>query len=302
MKKRSLLKFTAVFFVVLSVLGNTFLKSPFSAEAALKMPEASGKEVYSNNKASIDASNVSDGYVMVRYADGTSSSRLKVIINGPNSTKYTYDLAQSGNFEVFPLSAGDGEYKVSVYQNTTGTKYASLLSKSITVKLKDQFAPFLIPNQFVNYKSDSKVVLKASELISGKTEVLDKTAVIYDYVINNFTYDKQKAATVKSGYVPDVDEIFVLKKGICFDYASVMSAMLRSQGIPTKLVVGYAGTIYHAWISVYSSKEGWIENVIYFDGKTWKLMDPTFASNGKSSSAIMQYIGNGNNYSAKYYY
>ena len=39
-----------------------------------------------------------------------------------------------------------------------------------------------------------------------------------------------------------------------------------------------------------------------FDGHDWKLMDPTFASSGKQSREIMQYIGNGSNYKAKYSY
>mgnify|MGYP000877072727 CR=1 FL=1 len=302
MRNKKALMIISVFLSAVFVFANVPYGSPDFAEAAVVMPQAGGSKVFSNKKAAIDASNISDGYVMVKYADGSSSTRLKVIIEGPGSSKYTYDLAQSGAFEVFPFTAGDGKYKVSVYQNTSGTKYASLLSESVDVKLKDQFAPFIIPNQYVNYKSDSKVVLKAAELVSGKTEVLDKTAAIYNFVVDNFTYDKQKAATVKSGYIPDVDAILASKTGICFDYAAVMSAMLRSNAVPTKLVIGYAGTVYHAWISVYSSKEGWIENVIYFDGKTWKLMDPTFASGGKSSDSIMQYIGNGSNYSAKYYY
>lgn len=302
MKKTIRIRLIAAFLLALIVLCNLPIGILPQAEASIALPAASGKTVYSNDKTAIDASNIADGYVMVKYADGTSKSRLKVIIKGPNSENYTYDLAQSGEFEVFPLSAGDGKYTIGVYQNTSGTKYASLISQSVTVKLKDQFAPYLLPNQYVNYNANSKVVSKAAELVSGKEAVLDKTAAVYDFVINNFTYDKQKAATVQSGYLPKVDEILASKTGICFDYAAVMASMLRSQEIPTKLVVGYAGTVYHAWISVYSPEEGWIENVIYFDGKTWKLMDPTFASGAKSSDAIMKYIGDGNNYSAKYYY
>ena len=64
-------------------------------------------------------------------------------------------------------------------------------------------------------------------------------------------------------------------KGICFDYASLMAALLRSQGIPTKLVVGYSGDAYHAWISVYLDEIGWVDKIIEFDGKSWSLIDPT---------------------------
>ena len=45
-----------------------------------------------------------------------------------------------------------------------------------------------------------------------------------------------------------------------------------------------------------------MEGLIYFDGKVWKLMDPTFASSGNQSNKIMEYIGNGANYKAKYLY
>ena len=54
--------------------------------------------------------------------------------------------------------------------------------------------------------------------------------------------------------------------------------MLRSQGIPTRLEVGYAGTVYHAWISTYIKDVGWINGIIQFNGSGWTLIDPTTAS------------------------
>ena len=91
------------------------------------------------------------------------------------------------------------------------------------------------------------------------------------------------------------------KKGICFDYAALMTAMLRSQEIPCKLVVGYAGNVYHAWISVWTAENGWIDGAIFFDGQVWTRMDPTFASSGGRSEEIMNFI-NGGNYTTKYLY
>ena len=120
--------------------------------------------------------------------------------------------------------------------------------------------------------------------------------------MKNITYDKQLAANVKSGYLPVLDTVLTKKTGICFDYAALMAGMLRSQGIPCKLVVGYAGSAYHAWINVWTEENGWVEGVIYFDGTSWQRMDPTFASTGKESASIMKYIGDGKNYSAKYLY
>lgn len=197
---------------------------------------------------------------------------------------------------------GNGIYQVVVYENISGSKYATVLSQSISVSLKDEFAPFLRPNQYVDYEHADKTVAKAKELTAGKTEALDKVAAVYDFVIQNITYDKQLAATVQSGYLPVLDSVLEKKTGICFDYAALMTGMLRSQGAPCKLVVGYAGTAYHAWISVWSEKDGWIDGVVYFDGTSWQRMDPTFAAKGKQSSEIMRYIGDGSNYTVKYLY
>lgn len=33
------------------------------------------------------------------------------------------------------------------------------------------------------------------------------TQNVYNYVISNFTYDYDKAATVQSGYLPDVEDL-----------------------------------------------------------------------------------------------
>lgn len=264
-------------------------------------PMASGVNVKKNTKAIIDYSNTKDGYVMVSWIGG-GDSKIKVRIEGSNQTQYTYDLKRDGNYEVFPLSDGNGEYTVKVFRNTTGTKYATVLSQTMNVTLTDEFAPFIRPNQYVNYNEDSDVVQLASEKCLGVTDNLKKVEIIYNFVVDTLTYDKEKAKTVQSGYLPNVDEILELKKGICFDYASLMAAMLRSQNVPVKLVVGYTGKAYHAWINVWSESEGWVDSVIFFDGKDWKLMDPTFASSSHSSESIMKYIGNGSNYTAKYLY
>jgi hypothetical protein len=78
--------------------------------------------------------------------------------------------------------------------------------------------------------------------------------------------------------------------------------MLRSLGIPCKLVVGNAGTEYHAWISCYTEEQGWMDGVIYFDGYDWKLMDPTLASLGAAGDVVGQFTGEGGSYVARYLY
>lgn len=272
------------------------------AVSTVLTPEAPGTLVKQNQKAAIDYSNTADGYVMIKYIAQTSK-QIKTQVIGPSGTAYTYNLtAGAADYTPFVLSDGNGSYKVTVYENVSGNSYASVLSATFQVTLIDEMAPFLYPNQYVNFTADSQTVAMARELTAGETEALDKVKAVYDYVVNNFSYDYDKAASVKSGYLPVLDTVLAEKKGICFDYAALMTGMLRSQGVPTKLVVGYTDTLYHAWINVYSEETGWVDGVIFFDGVNWKRMDPTFASTAKQSASIMQYISDDANYTAKYLY
>ena len=248
--------------------------------------------------AVIDYSHTADGYIMARYTSPTEK-RLKLRIVGPTTT-YTYNLPVD-EWTVFPLSDGNGSYQAGLYINTHDSKYAIVLTAQFEVALKDEFAPFLRPNQYVNYENAVQTVEKGAELCAGLTHPLEKVAAVYDFTVGTLTYDTERAATVKSGYLPVLDEVLAEKKGICFDYAALMSAMLRSQEVPCKLVVGYAGEVYHAWISVWTEENGWIDGAIFFDGHSWKRMDPTFASSGERSEKIMDYIENGT-YTVKYLY
>lgn len=271
----------------------------FFANPAYAFAGQKNSQVAQNEKVIIDYSNAEDGNVTVNFT-GMAGGRLKVQVEVPEVT-YTYDLPQ-GEATTFPLSEGNGNYKVTVYENVSGSKYATVLSVSFQVKLSSELAPFLGSNQYVDYSDAKSTLSKASELVKGVDDPIEKVEKIYDFVVGNLTYDTQKASTVKSGYLPVLDSVLSSKKGICFDYAALMAGMLRSQGVPCKLVVGYAGKAYHAWISVWTEEEGWIDGIIYFDGKNWHRMDPTFASSSGGSEEIMQYIGDGSNYSKKYQY
>lgn len=283
-------------------LDSVVAAGPPAVSRVLK-PVASGIVVHKGGTATepvvIDASNTANGYIMIR---AVSNVRLKVIITGPSSIKYTYNLRGDDVWEVFQFSDGSGAYKVTVYREVTSGKYAAIASESMNVSLKDPNAPFLHPNQYVNFTDESLAVRQVAKICTENMKDIERIEAIYHYVITNFAYDYQKAATVKSGYIPDIDAVFKAKKGICFDYASLMSAMLRAYGIPTKLVVGYTGDEYHAWISTYTKESGWVEGAIFFNGTDWKLMDPTFASTANSSKEIMDYIAKTSNYTAKYIY
>lgn len=273
---------------------------PSASAATVRTPAATGSVTYGNALVTVDASNSSEGYVMVKYTG--SNPKIKVQITKDGVETYTYNLNSSGNYEVFPFSEGSGNYSIKVFENISGNQYSQAFSQSVSVQLANELSPFLYPNQFCNYSAASAAAPLADELTKNAADELTKVASVYNWVVDNISYDEQLAATVTSGYLPNIDSILAKKKGICFDYAALMTSMLRMENVPTKLVVGYSGSAYHAWISVYTQASGWVDSVIYFDGNAWKLMDPTFASNGKRSASIMAYIGDGSNYRTRFSY
>ena len=262
-------------------------------------PSADGVTVYQNDFASIDASNTSPGYVMVKY--NGANEKVKLQITCPDQSCYTYLISDRGAYDTFPLTAGNGSYALQVLENVAGDTYTVSLAQSINVSIEDEFLPFLYPNQYVNFHTDSKAVSKGSDLAKDTYSDLDVVQNIYNYVIKNISYDTEKAQNVSYGYVPDVDDTLSSKKGICFDYAALMTSMLRSQNIPTKLEVGYSGDAYHAWISTYIDDKGWVDDIIQFDGDTWQIMDPTLAATN-DSAAVKKYVGDGSHYVVKYTY
>jgi transglutaminase-like putative cysteine protease len=269
--------------------------------AKVLTPEAPGTVTYTGSNLTIDASNSSRGYVILNYTG--SNDKVKFQVTSPDNTVCTYIVSATNTNLVYPLTGDDGTYTLTLYESVDASKdqYVMAYSKDISVTLDDEFLPFLYPNVYVDFDKDTKAVSKAVELATGASDDLDVITNVYDYVIENVKYDDEKAANVSANYVPDVDDTLSTNKGICFDYAALMTCMLRSQSIPTKLEVGYAGDLYHAWISCYVDEVGWVDNIIQFDGESWSIMDPTLAASN-SSSDVKEYMEDSSKYVVKYTY
>lgn len=259
--------------------------------------KAPGDEEFSGPGCAVDYSNAKKGYIMAKYSGSNNKVKLEL---SSGDASYFYDLSTGGDWEAFPISEGNGDYSVGIHEHVSGEQYTPALEESFSVKLKDEFEPFLHPNQYVDFTKKTQAVIVSEEVCSGAKSDLGAVEKMFDYVTKNIEYDYDKAVQVESGYLPNIDETLQTGKGICFDYASVMTAMLRAQRIPCKLVIGYAGSAYHAWISVYLEDHGWVDNMIEFKGDKWTIMDPTFASSGDESDPNL--VGDGSNYNPNYYY
>lgn len=260
--------------------------------------EAPGERTASSDPLSLDFSNADQGYFTGVLSSADTKINLQVI--GPDEISYKYFLEEPDQLTVFPLTAGDGEYIVLAYEQISDDQYSSLFTYALDVSLENEFLPFLYPNQYVNFTADSRAVSLAQTLSEKAPSDLDALNLIYTYVTETISYDDEKAASVQLGYLPDIDDTLNTQTGICFDYASLTTAMLRSLSIPARLEIGYSNDVRHAWIDVYIESIGWIEHAIEFNGNEWKLMDPTFASAVSDPDLIQDHIGNGENYTLQY--
>lgn len=264
--------------------------TPEYADAYFHDDAASGE-----NNVLFDTSCISEGYIGV---SAVSEKRLKLQVIKDDT--YIYDIASDGTPSIIPLQGGNGEYTLRVMENVVDSSYALLYEENCEVELIDEFQPYIRTNDYVPYTKSSKCVKMAQDFAAESSDAIDLISRVFDYVVDNITYDAAKAETVQSGYMPDPDETLSTGSGICFDYASLTAAMFRSQGIPTKVIFGYVSpnNLYHAWNMIYTTEQGWIVAEFKMDQNNWNRIDLTFSANGADS----QFIGDGSNYTGIYQY
>ena len=234
-------------FGILAVLMLIACTLVFSLSEVL-MPVASGKKVLKADKLTVDASNADQGYIMVKAPK--TKTKMKVTVEAAGA-KLQYDINGDGEYEVFPLQLGQTNYTVSLWRQVEGKKYGKIGQVKVAPKMENELSCFLYPNQYVNYTKNSPCVKEATEICKGVESDAEKYKIIKDYIIKNFSYDYVKSVTVagSSGMLPDIEGTWKSKKGICQDLSAVTCAMLRSQGVPARLIIGQLGSgTPHAWV------------------------------------------------------
>ncbi len=214
-----------------------------------------------------DATHTTTGAIGVRFLSG-GDARVKTRVQ-KDATNYDYDLFGRDTFEYFPLQLGNGDYTVTIFEHVVDNRYRVVEKQQFASVVKDLLDVFRNSIQTVYWTNDMKTVQKAKTLTATLKTDREKINAVYGFVVRNFKYDYDKIKTLQSTYVPDVDKILADGKGICYDYAAVFAAMLRSSGIPAKLIKGYTDNVkeYHAWNEVWLSDE-----------KRWIVVDTTYDS------------------------
>ena len=244
-----------------------------SAPSASSKPSNGGAATLKNNGCEIDTSKAAAGTIRVRQNGNPTKVKVLVYFNG-SSKYYQYTIPTNNTWTSIPLQSGSGTYKVRFMKQVSGNSYSQMYSVTFQIGMQNANSAYLNPSQYVVYNSGSASVAKAKSLVSGAGSDAQKVSKIYSYIVNNISYDYDKMKNLPSGYLPNPDSTLASRKGICFDYAALMAAMLRSQGVPCKLVIGNADGQYHAW------------NMVYVNGG-WKLYDPTFGAAGQRAGSYV---------------
>ena len=117
----------------------------------------------------------------------------------------------------------------------------------------------------------------AARITAGKATEYDKVIAVQDWIAANTQYDLNVARDPAG--VDTVDRfLFVTHRGFCEQIASAMAVMLRTQGIPTRLVTGFGPGTWDPLTGYYEVKQSdahaWLE--VYYPGIGWVPYDPTF--------------------------
>ena len=115
----------------------------------------------------------------------------------------------------------------------------------------------------VLWDEDSEDVF--DEICSGALDEEQKVMAVYHWIIENLEYDEDYYPTYQ--YF-DIRKTLRTKRGICFDYANLFTAICRSQNIPCYTVYGRNKVNR-------SSRHCW--NRVYWGGAWWNV-DVTFDS------------------------
>src|ERR1700686_953515 len=125
---------------------------------------------------------------------------------------------------------------------------------------------------------DPRIAPLAEQMTAQKTTAYDKATAMEIYLRSKYGYTLDLKG--KPGDDPLADFLFESRAGHCEYFASSMTVMLRTLGIPAREVNGFLPGEYNDLGGDYvvraSDAHSWVE--VFFPGMDWQTFDPTPAS------------------------
>jgi len=216
------------------------------------------------SKFIIDTSKARQGIVEVKGDPGDKIVRVTVEKEATNE-RYVY-LLSATNQNIFPLQMGDGRYKITVLENIVRNEFMKVATKTVDVSGINELKLFTRSIQLVDFASSEIAIPSIHDMVAEAETNEEKLSIVYEFIINNIDYDFEMGQELPFDYHPVLDRTYVTKKGICFDYASLLAGALRSKGIPAKLQKGYSVKLpgqFHAWNEIFIGGEWFSVDTTY---------------------------------------
>jgi len=133
-------------------------------------------------------------------------------------------------------------------------------------------------------KVDPRVPQFAAQISQKANNDFDKASAIESYLKTRFGYTLELPRTPPAD--PIANFLFDRKQGHCEYFASSMAVMLRTLGIPSRVVNGFHSDEFNDLTGNYivraKDAHSWVE--AYFPGYGWQTFDPTPGGNGGSAT------------------
>jgi protein-glutamine gamma-glutamyltransferase len=166
----------------------------------------------------------------------------------------------------------DSRHAISRYEATSNIATPS----AAELRATGRDYPELITDTYLNLPAlDPRIAQLTAQITHSVRNDYDRAAAIESYLRTHFGYTLQLPQ--KTTKDPIANFLFERKQGHCEYFASSMAVMLRTLGIPSRVVNGFHGDEFNdvsgSYIVRAKNAHAWVE--VYFPGYGWQTFDPT---------------------------
>ena len=224
-----------------------------------------------NGYGTVDWSTAANGYITF-----TAKGQTRMfVLQGPDDTQAMFRVNKGDTIKA-ALVDGTGKYQYAIANHTNdGKSYRIQYKNSFTVQSIDaELAPYLVSTPWGDYENAPNATAKAEELWDSKKTQLENIKAITEWV-GDLKYDKSlKQGTVDVYIAPD--SVIENGGGVCNEMSKLLSAMLRSQGVPAYVQTGHnAGGNNHGWVMAWVELSTSVKDGITSSKGAWVLIEAT---------------------------
>jgi protein-glutamine gamma-glutamyltransferase len=185
-----------------------------------------------------------------------------------------------GNFRQLSMDSGGAVYDIDADHPINRYEAESRLATIDSDELR--VAANTLPRGIDEYLKlpplDIRILKLAEKITASAPSNYDKAVALEQYLSTHFGYTLEMPRSLPQD--PLANFLFERKRGHCEYFASSMAVMLRSVGVPSRMVTGFRGGEFNDLTGQYvvraSDAHSWVE--AYFPGSGWVSFDPTPAA------------------------